>query len=171
MTNHSLRDAVDAGVITDEKAFCGLVQRDLAELEREGFSRLAVLIRFRGDAGDGRGCFSVYDANTDHFEFKTDDGRVWSAKDIRDITAVPAPGTDGRIEEPPAFYTCPVDAAHTRFYARFAESVCAFIDANGDRGEDVKNTYDSDGQLSPTWCWDCSSVGVTTEAKASEVPA
>jgi hypothetical protein len=97
MTNHSLRDAVDAGVITDETAFCGLKPRDLTELEREGFARLAVLIRFRGPQGDGRGCFSVYDANTDHFDFTTDDGRVWSAKDIRDITAVPAPATSGRV--------------------------------------------------------------------------
>lgn len=88
MRDHSLSEAVKAGVITEEAAFCGLQPKDIANLEREGFARQAVLIRFRGAAGDGRGCFSVYDTNTDHFDFVTDDGRTWSAKDIRDITAV-----------------------------------------------------------------------------------
>lgn len=58
--------------------------------------------------------------------------------------------------------SCPVDPAHRRFFARFSESVCAFVEPSGDRGEDISNTYEGDGQKSPTWCYDCSESGTLT---------
>jgi hypothetical protein len=62
------------------------------------------------------------------------------------------------------FFTCPVNSDHQRFFARFAESVCAFIEPNGDRGEDISNSYEGEGQKSDTWCYDCSQAGAVTVA-------
>lgn len=69
------------------------------------------------------------------------------------------------------FYTCPVNAEHVRFFARFQESICAFIEPDGDRGEDISNSYEGEGQKSETWCWDCDNEGRTTVAREPDAPA
>lgn len=53
-------------------------------------------------------------------------------------------------------YTCPINPDHKRFFARFQESVCRYIDPSGDAGDDVKNSLEGEGQVSDTWCYDCS---------------
>ena len=62
-------------------------------------------------------------------------------------------------------FACPRNPEHQRFFAQFQESVDAFIDPNGDRGEDISNTYEGEGQRGPTWCYDCRRDGVDTVAE------
>ncbi|MGB8203624.1 MAG: hypothetical protein WCE83_03020, partial [Candidatus Baltobacteraceae bacterium] len=61
MSKHTLREAVDRGIVSEESAFCGLSPDDMAELQRE-MPEAQVLVVFRSTAhGDWRKVMAAKD--------------------------------------------------------------------------------------------------------------
>jgi hypothetical protein len=91
-TNHSLRAAVDAGVIDEISAAAGLTPDDIKRLDESHRGDDALLVQFLGTTGDASCVMTVTELRT--WESAgvpmIVEGKTMRPSDIKSINAVPA---------------------------------------------------------------------------------